>query len=108
MIINFAYAQAAGASGGQGLLVQLLPLILIFVVFYFLLIRPQQKRVKDHKAMVESLKRGDEVITSGGIIGIVDRVMEDDRIEVVIGEGIKVQIIKSTITSLLKKEEVKK
>ena len=85
-----------------------IPLILIFVIFYFFLIRPQQKRVKDHKAMVESLKRGDEVITSGGIIGIVDRVMEDDRIEVTIGEGTKVQIIRSTITSLLKKEEVKK
>ena len=87
---------------------QFIPLILIFVIFYFFLIRPQQKRVKDHKAMVESLKRGDEVITSGGIIGVVDRVMEDDRIEVVIGEGTKVQIIRSTITSLLKKEEVKK
>ena len=83
---------------------QFIPLILIFVIFYFFLIRPQQKRVKDHKAMVESLKRGDEVITSGGIIGIVDRVMEDDRIEVTIGENIKVQIIRSTITSLLKKE----
>ena len=92
---------------GQGL-AQFIPLILIFVIFYFFLIRPQQKRVKDHKAMVESLKRGDEVITSGGIIGVVDRVMEDDRIEVVIGEGTKVQIIKSTITSLLKKEEAKK
>ena len=87
---------------------QFIPLILIFVIFYFFLIRPQQKRVKDHKAMVESLKRGDEVITSGGIIGIVDRVMEDDRIEVTIGENTKVQIIRSTITSLLKKEEVKK
>ena len=87
---------------------QFIPLILIFVIFYFFLIRPQQKRVKDHKAMVESLKRGDEVITSGGIIGVVDRVMEDDRIEVVIGEGTKVQIIRSTITSLLKKEEIKK
>ena len=92
---------------GSGL-AQFIPLILIFVIFYFFLIRPQQKRVKDHKAMVESLKRGDEVITSGGIIGIVDRVMEDDRIEVTIGEGTKVQIIRSTITSLLKKEEVKK
>ena len=69
---------------------------------------PQQKRVKDHKAMVEALKRGDEIITSGGIIGTVDRVMEDDRIEVNIGNNIKVQVIKSTITSLLKKEEVKK
>ena len=92
---------------GQGI-AQFIPLILIFVIFYFFLIRPQQKRVKDHKAMVEALKRGDEVITSGGIIGVVDRVMEDDRIEVIIGEGTKVQIIRSTITSLLKKEVVKK
>ncbi len=88
---------------GQGF-TQFIPLILIFVIFYFFLIRPQQKRVKDHKTMVESLKRGDEVITSGGIIGIVDRVMEDDRIEVVLTDNVKVQVIKSTITSLLKKE----
>ena len=87
---------------------QFIPLILIFVIFYFFLIRPQQKRVKDHKAMVESLKRGDEIITSGGIIGTIERVMEDDRIEVNIGENVKVQIIRSTITSLLKKEEIKK
>ena len=92
---------------GQGF-AQFIPLILIFIIFYFFLIRPQQKRVKDHKTMVDSLKRGDEVITSGGIIGIVDRVMEDDRIEVIIGVNTKVQIIRSTITSLLKKEEVKK
>ena len=92
---------------GQGL-AQFIPLILIFIIFYFFLIRPQQKRVKDHKVMVESLKRGDEVITSGGIIGVVDRVMDDDRVEVTIGENTKVQIIRSTITSLLKKEEIKK
>ena len=92
---------------GQGI-AQFIPLILIFVIFYFFLIRPQQKRVKEHKSMVESLKRGDEVITSGGIIGTVDRVMEDDRIEVVIGDNVKVQIIRSTITSQLKKEENKK
>ena len=92
---------------GQGI-AQFIPLILIFVIFYFFLIRPQQKRVKDHKAMVQSLKRGDEIITSGGIIGTIDRVMEDDRIEVMIGDNVKVQIIRSTITSLLKKEEVKK
>ena len=89
--------------GGQGI-TQFIPLILIFIIFYFFLIRPQQKRVKDHKTMVEGLKRGDEVITSGGIIGIVERVMEDDRIEVDLGDNIKVQIIRSTITSLLKKE----
>ena len=88
---------------GQGI-TQFIPLILIFVIFYFFLIRPQQKRVKDHRTMVDSLKRGDEIITSGGIIGIVERVMEDDRIEVMIGENLKVQIIRSTITSLLKKK----
>jgi|TARA_B110000914_G_C15403662_1_gene418457 preprotein translocase subunit YajC len=92
---------------GQGI-AQFIPLILIFIIFYFFLIRPQQNRVKAHKVMVESLKRGDEVITSGGIIGVVDRVMEDDRIEVIIGENTKIQVIRSTITSLLTKEEVKK
>jgi len=92
---------------GQGIS-QFIPLILIFIIFYFFLIRPQQKRVKDHKIMVKGLKRGDEVITSGGIIGTVERVMEDDRIEVLISDNTKVQIIRSTITSLLKKEEIKK
>ena len=92
---------------GQGI-AQFIPLILIFVIFYFFLIRPQQKRVKDHKEMVAALKRGDEIITSGGVIGTIERVMDDDRIEVKIGENVNVQIIKSTITSLLKKEEVKK
>ena len=91
---------------GQGI-TQFIPLILIFVIFYFFLIRPQQKRVKDHKLMVDSLKRGDEVITSGGIIGIVDRVLEDDRVEINLTDNVKVQIIRSTITSLLKKEEKK-
>ena len=91
---------------GQGI-AQFIPLILIFVIFYFFLIRPQQKRAKDHLAMVAGLKRGDEVITSGGVIGIVERVMDDDRIEVIFGDSVKVQVIKSTITSLIKKTEVK-
>tara|TARA_B110000914_G_C15328036_1_gene383400 strand:+ start:275 stop:556 length:282 start_codon:yes stop_codon:yes gene_type:complete len=88
---------------GQGI-AQFIPLILIFVIFYFFLIRPQQKRVKDHKNMVETLKRGDEVITAGGILGTIDRVMEDDRIEVILADNVKVQVIRSTITSLLEKE----
>ena len=92
---------------GQGI-TQFIPLILIFIIFYFFLIRPQQKRVKDQRSMVEGLKRGDEIITSGGIIGIIDRVLEDDRIEVTISNDVKVQIIRSTITSILKKEEIKK
>ena len=87
---------------------QFIPLILIFVIFYFFLIRPQQKRVKDHRLMVQNLKKGDEVITSGGIIGIVDKVHEDDKIDVTLCDNVKVQIIKSTITSLLKKEIPKK
>ena len=86
---------------------QFIPLILIFVIFYFFLIRPQQKKVKDHKAMTQNLKRGDEVITSGGIIGTVDRVLEDDRIEVSISDGVKVQVIKNTIQGHLKQETKK-
>ena len=88
---------------GQGI-AQFIPLILIFVIFYFFLIRPQQKRVKDHRAMVQGLKRGDEVITSGGIIGKVDRVFEDDRLELEIADGVKVQVIRNTVQSHLKKE----
>ena len=83
---------------------QFIPLILIFVIFYFFLIRPQQKRVREHKDMVKNLKRGDEVITSGGIIGKVDRVFEDDRIEWQIADGVRVQIIRNTIQGHLKKE----
>ena len=83
---------------------QFIPLILIFVIFYFFLIRPQQKKVREHKTMTQNLKRGDEVITSGGIIGTVDRVFEDDRIELNISDGVKVQVIKNTIQVHLKKE----
>ena len=83
---------------------QFIPLVLIFVIFYFFLIRPQQKKVREHKTMTQNLKRGDEVITSGGIIGTVDRVFEDDRIELNISEGVKVQVIKNTIQGHLKKE----
>ena len=75
---------------------QFIPLILIFVIFYFFLIRPQQKKVKEHKLMVQNLKRGDKVITSGGIIATVERVMENDRAEIEITDNVKVQIVKST------------
>ena len=87
---------------------QFIPLILIFVIFYFFLIRPQQKKVREHKTMTQNLKRGDEVITSGGIIGTVDRVFEDDRIELNISDGVKVQFIKNPIQGHLKNEETKK
>ena len=88
---------------------QFIPLILIFVIFYFFLIRPQQKKVKEHKQMVESLKRGDQIVTSGGIVGTVDRVMDNDRAEVIIGEDTKVEIIRSTgVQGLIKNQEPKK
>ena len=88
---------------------QFIPLILIFVIFYFFLIRPQQKKVKEHKIMVENLKRGDQVITSGGIVGTVERVMENDKIEIEISENVKVEIVKSTgIQALLNTSELKK
>ena len=88
---------------------QFIPLILIFVIFYFFLIRPQQKKVKEHKAMVENLKKGDKVITSGGITGTIERVIDNERVEVEIAENVKVEIIKATgIQSLVGTSEVKK
>ena len=88
---------------------QFIPLILIFVIFYFFLIRPQQKKVKEHKAMVEGLKRGDKVITSGGITGTIERIIDNEKVEVEIAENVKVEIIKATgIQSLLNTQEVKK
>tara|TARA_B100000029_G_scaffold406438_1_gene407063 strand:- start:2880 stop:3164 length:285 start_codon:yes stop_codon:yes gene_type:complete len=87
---------------------QFIPLILIFVIFYFFLIRPQQKKIKEHKAMVGSLKRGDEVVTSGGIVGKIERVLGDDKVDLIISENVTVQVVQSTIQSLLKKSDVKK
>ena len=87
---------------------QFIPLILIFVIFYFFLIRPQQKKVKEHKLMVVALKRGDEVITSGGIVGKIERVLGDDKVDILISENVTVQVIQSTIQGLLNKPNTKK
>ena len=75
---------------------QFIPLILIFVIFYFFLIRPQQKKVKEHKTMVENLKRGDKVVTAGGIVGTVERIVDNDKVEVEISNNVKVEIVKAT------------
>ena len=88
-----------------GAIAQFLPLILIFAIMYFLLIRPQQKKVKEHQAMVEALRRGDKVVTQGGIIGEVVKVKEGGEIEVEIAEGVKVRVIKSTIATVMSKTE---
>ena len=88
---------------------QFIPLILIFVIFYFFLIRPQQKKVKEHKLMVENLKRGDKVVTAGGIVGTVERVIDNDKVEVSISDDVKVEIIKATgIQALLNNPDPKK
>ena len=93
-------------SAGIG---QFIPLILIFVIFYFFLIRPQQRKVKEHKAMVESLKKGDKVVTSGGITGTISRVVDNEKVEVEIADNVTVEIIRGTgIQSLMNSQEIKK
>ena len=87
---------------------QFIPLILIFVIFYFFLIRPQQKKIKDHKVMVAGLKRGDEIITAGGVVGKIEKGLEDDKVDVLISDNVSVQVVKSTIQSLLNNPKTKK
>ena len=88
---------------------QFIPLILIFVIFYFFLIRPQQKKVKEHKAMVEGLKKGDKVVTSGGITGTISRIIDNDKVEVEIADNVTVEVVRGTgIQSLMNSQEIKK
>ena len=106
MFISPAFAQAAGgAAGGGSMLTQLMPLVLIFAVFYFLLIRPQQKKAKEHKAMIAAVRRGDKVVTAGGIMGKVTKVYDDDRAAVEIADGVKIEVVQSTLTAVLSKSE---
>ena len=100
MWISPAYAQSgAAAPGGMGIVGQILPLVLIFAVFYFLLIRPQQKRLKAHKAMVEAVKRGDTVVTAGGLIGKVTKVA-DEEVTIELADGVKVKAVKGTLSDV--------
>ena len=108
MIINLAFAQTTQATGGQRFIIQLLPLILIFVVFYFLLIRPQQKRVKQHKEMVSSLKVGNQIITSGGILAKIVKVDDDNFITISISEGVSVKVKRDTITEVIVDNKISK
>jgi len=104
MLISPAYAQGTGLFD-QSALVQFLPLVLIFVVFYFLLIRPQQKKAKDQRAMLDALRRGDRVVTGGGILGTVSKVVSPEEVEVDIASGVRVRVVRSTITSVLAKPD---
>jgi len=105
MFISQAWAQSIGGAGGSDFLVQLFPLVLIFVVFYFLLIRPQQSKMKAQKAMLAGVKRGDRVVTGGGIIGLVTKVIGENELQVELAEGVRVRIIKQTITDILTRGE---
>ncbi len=103
MFVTPAYAQAAGGAGAA--FTSFVPLILIFAIMYFLLIRPQQKKLKDHKAMVEALRRGDQVLTQGGILGKVVKVNDDGILEIEIADGVKVKVLRSTISQVMSKTE---
>lgn len=104
MFISPAYAQAAGGDlmgGIQGFV----PLILIFVVFYFLLIRPQQKKMKEHKAMLDAIRRGDKIVTNGGIIGLVTKVVDDRELQLEIAENVRVRVLRDMVASVMAKTE---
>lgn len=105
MLISSAYAQAAGGAGGAFDLMSLLPLVLIFVVFYFLLIRPQQKRMKQHKEMLGSLRRGDKVVTNGGIVGTIVKVLNQDELQIEIADGVRVKAMRGMVASVVSKTE---
>ncbi|WP_138465478.1 preprotein translocase subunit YajC [Poseidonocella sp. HB161398] len=105
MFATPAFAQAAGAGGPMAAIQGFVPLILIFAIMYFLLIRPQQKKVKQHKAMIEAVRRGDQVVTQGGIIGKVTKVKEDGEVEVEIAPEVRIRVVKSTIAQVVSKTE---
>lgn len=107
MLISPAFAQAAGAAGPMaGGFMQFVPLVLIFAVMYFLLIRPQQKKLKEHRAMLEAVRRGDRVVTNGGIIGLVVKAADGDReLTVEIAENVRVKVMRDMLSSVISKTE---
>lgn len=100
MLVTPAYAQAAGGAGGAEFVISLLPFILIFVIMYFLIIRPQRNRMKAHQEMVSGLKRGDTVVTAGGLIGKITKVVDDNEIQVEFAEGMRVRVVRNTVTEV--------
>jgi preprotein translocase subunit YajC len=99
MLVTPAFAQGLGGNSG-GMIVQLLPFALIFVVMWFLIFRPQQKRVKEHREMVSSLRRGDTIVTSGGLVGKISKVIDDREIQIEIAEGVRVRVVRSMIAEV--------
>jgi preprotein translocase subunit YajC len=105
MLVTPAFAQGTGMFGGGDMLTQLLPFVLIFVIMYFLILRPQQKRAKDHAELIKNLRRGDTVITTGGLVGKVTKVIDDEQIEVEIADGVRVRQIRSMVSGVRAKGE---
>ena len=105
MFITPAYAQAAGAGDTNSMLMSLLPFALIFVIMYFLILRPQQKKVKDHAELVKNIRRGDTVVTTGGLVGKVTKVVDEDQIEFEISDGVRVRQMRQMISSVRTKGE---
>ncbi len=105
MLISPAFAQGSPFGGGDSMLVSLLPFILIFVIMYFLILRPQQKRVKQHQEMVKNLRRGDTVVTTGGLVGKVTKVADDEQIEVEIADGIRIRQMRQMVSEVRAKGE---
>lgn len=107
MFITEAYAQAGPAAGGGSFLVQLLPFIMILGIMYFLIIRPQQKKLKDHRDMISAIKRGDTVVTGGGIVGKVTKVIGDAELMVELAEGVRVRVVRGTISEVRTRGDVR-
>lgn len=105
MIVTPAFAQAAGAGSGGDMLVSLLPFVLIFVIMYFLILRPQQKRAKQHQEMVKNMRRGDSVVTSGGLMGKITKVVDENEIEVEVADGVRVRQMRGMVAEVRAKGE---
>jgi preprotein translocase subunit YajC len=106
MFISPAMAQGLGGAGGEGgMLMSLLPFVLIFVIMYFLILRPQQKRVKSHQEMVKNVRRGDTVVTNGGLIGKVTKVVDDEQLEIEIADGVRIRQVRGMVSDVRAKGE---
>lgn len=105
MLVTPAYAQGAASGGGSEFLISLLPFVLIFVVMYFLILRPQQRRVKQHQEMIGALRRGDTIVTSGGLVGKISKVIDEKEIQLEIAEGVRVRIVRSMVAEVRAKGE---
>jgi preprotein translocase subunit YajC len=105
MFMTPAFAQTAAAPAGADIFMQLVPFVLIFVIMYFLILRPQQKKLRDHKEMINNVKRGDQVTLSGGILGKISKVIDDNTVEVEIGEGVKIKALRGAVAEVRSKTE---